>query len=51
MKRVPADVLVVVDEAYIDFVADVPNPSALSLVTQFNNLLVMRTFSKLYGLS
>ena len=51
MKRVPADVLVVVDEAYIDFVADVPNPSALSLVTQFNNLLVMRTFSKLYGLA
>ncbi len=51
MAQVPAEILVVVDEAYIDFVDQVPNPSVLSLITKFANLLVMRTFSKLYGLA
>ncbi|WP_270765954.1 histidinol-phosphate transaminase [Lacticaseibacillus rhamnosus] len=50
MKQVPSNILVVVDEAYIDFV-DQPEPSTLSLTHQFPNLLVMRTFSKLYGLA
>ncbi len=50
MKQVPPNILVVVDEAYIDFV-DQPEPSTLSLTHQFPNLLVMRTFSKLYGLA
>ncbi len=51
MAQVPAEILVVVDEAYIDFVDQVPNPTVLSLITKFANLLVMRTFSKLYGLA
>lgn len=51
MAQVPAKILVVVDEAYIDFVDQVPNPSVLPLITKFANLLVMRTFSKLYGLA
>ena len=50
MKQVPPNILVVVDEAYIDFVNQ-PEPSTLSLTHQFPNLLVMRTFSKLYGLA
>ncbi|QVI36031.1 histidinol-phosphate transaminase [Lacticaseibacillus chiayiensis] len=51
MAQVPPEILVVVDEAYIDFVDQVINPSVLPLITAFANLLVMRTFSKLFGLA
>lgn len=51
MARVPEDVLVVVDEAYAEFV-DAPEwASALALVARHPNLLVTRTFSKAYALA
>lgn len=51
LERVPPDVLVVFDEAYADF-ADAPDfPDALSYVTAERNVIVTRTFSKLYGLA
>lgn len=51
MQQVPANILVVVDEAYIDYVTGVENSSALQLQKQFSNLVVLRTFSKAYGLA
>lgn len=51
LKQVPADVLVLLDEAYIDFVTEVAQPSALPLLKEFDNLVLMRTFSKIYGLA
>ncbi len=42
------NVLVVVDEAYIDFI---PKSSAIDLLTNYNNLIVVRTFSKAWGLA
>lgn len=46
------DVLVVLDEAYVEFVAaDVDRPDGLALLASHPNLLVMRTFSKAYGLA
>ena len=51
LERVPEHVLVVVDEAYIEFV-DAPGlESALPLLGRFPNLIVARTFSKAYGLA
>lgn len=51
LSRVPADVLVVVDEAYADFV-DVPDyASALSWLADHPNLIVTRTFSKAHALA
>ena len=51
MARVPEDVLVVVDEAYAEFV-DAPEwASALGLIADHPNLLVTRTFSKAYALA
>jgi histidinol-phosphate aminotransferase len=48
---VPRDVLVVLDEAYVEYV-DVPGfQGALHLRKQFPNLVVLRTFSKIYGLA
>jgi histidinol-phosphate aminotransferase len=51
LNKVPANVLVVLDEAYIDFVDDVNYPRSLDLLSRYPNLLLMRTFSKVYGLA
>ena len=51
MTKVPEHVIVVVDEAYFEY-ADMPGyDSALSLMGQFPNLVITRTFSKAYGLA
>jgi histidinol-phosphate aminotransferase len=51
LDAVPRDVLIVVDEAYIEY-ADAPGlRSALALLPRFPNLVVTRTFSKAYGLA
>ncbi|MCH4091481.1 aminotransferase class I/II-fold pyridoxal phosphate-dependent enzyme [Acetobacter sp.] len=44
----PADAVVLVDEAYIHFTN---SPSALSLLGERRDLLVLRTFSKLFGMA
>ncbi len=49
--RVPGDVLVVVDEAYREFVRDPDVPDALDLYRDRPNVAVLRTFSKAYGLA
>lgn len=51
LTRVPPDVLVLVDEAYIEYVSDPALCSALAFRTRFPNLIVARTFSKAYGLA
>ncbi len=51
MASVPPDVIVVVDEAYAEFVEAADYASALPLVTRHPNLVVTRTFSKAYGLA
>ena len=51
MAKVPANVVVVVDEAYAEFV-DAPEwASALTLQAAYPNLVVTRTFSKAYALA
>lgn len=52
MRRVPAHVLVVVDEAYHEFIAaDSDAVNGLRELPKYPNLLVLRTFSKAYGLA
>lgn len=51
MQQVPAHVLVVVDEAYNEFVERDGFISALALLNDFPNIIVSRTFSKAYGLA
>lgn len=51
LEAVPPGVLVVVDEAYHEYVDDPALPSALLLMERFPNLVVARTFSKGYGLA
>lgn len=50
VDAVPPDVTVLVDEAYIHFVDEPDYQSAVKLATSRENVVVTRTFSKLYGL-
>lgn len=50
LDRVRPDVLVVVDEAYVEY-ADGQHPDALAQVRRRPNVCVLRTFSKAYGLA
>jgi histidinol-phosphate aminotransferase len=51
LDAVPKDTLVVLDEAYVEFV-DAPGfPDALALRRKYPNLVVLRTFSKIHGLA
>ncbi len=51
LKNVPAHVVVVVDEAYFEYVDDVESPNALDFRGLRERLLVLRTFSKIHGLA
>ncbi|MFJ7306063.1 histidinol-phosphate transaminase [Streptomyces sp. NPDC099088] len=51
LDRVPADLLVVIDEAYIEYVRDDDVADGLTLRPGRPNVVVLRTFSKAYGLA
>jgi histidinol-phosphate aminotransferase len=51
LRAVPQDVTVALDEAYREFVTAPDVPDGLSLLAEFPNLIVLRTFSKAYGLA
>jgi histidinol-phosphate aminotransferase len=51
LARVPEDVLVVLDEAYGEYLDPAERYESLAWVDRFPNLLVCRTFSKIYGLA
>ncbi|PCG83483.1 histidinol-phosphate transaminase [Streptomyces sp. WZ.A104] len=51
LDRVPGDVLVVLDEAYKEFIRDADVPDGLEIYRDRPNVAVLRTFSKAYGLA
>jgi histidinol-phosphate aminotransferase len=51
LQRVPSDTVVLLDEAYIEFVAPEHRIDGPALVQRFPNVIVLRTFSKAYGLA
>lgn len=51
LDRVPADTLVVLDEAYREFNTDPDVPDGIDLYRDRPNVAVLRTFSKAYGLA
>ena len=51
LARVPQSVLVVLDEAYIEYAEGDELPDGLDYLARYPNLLVSRTFSKAYGLA
>lgn len=51
MDRVPADVVVALDEAYVEYNTADNTPLATEAVQQYPNVIGLRTFSKAYGLA
>jgi histidinol-phosphate aminotransferase len=51
LDRIPTEVIVVVDEAYIEFVRDSRCARGLDFVAANGNVVTLRTFSKAYGLA
>jgi histidinol-phosphate aminotransferase len=51
MKKVPKDTLVVLDEAYREYVDRNDFPESISLLNEYDNVIILRTFSKIYGLA
>jgi histidinol-phosphate aminotransferase len=51
LETIPEHVIVVVDEAYCEYVRVPDYPNALEWLADFPNLIVTRTFSKVYGLA
>jgi histidinol-phosphate aminotransferase len=51
MQAIPPDVIVVFDEAYYEYVTAADYPDTLSLLKSGRNVVLLRTFSKIYGLA
>jgi len=51
MARVTGDMLVVIDEAYFEYVTDPDYADSMKYLRSDKNVLILRTFSKIYGLA
>ena len=51
LDRLPDHLVVVLDEAYIEYSAGTDFPDGLALLARYPRLIVLRTFSKIYGLA
>ncbi|MEK5231494.1 histidinol-phosphate transaminase [Lysinibacillus sp. FSL K6-0232] len=51
LAKVPSDVLVILDEAYIEYVTHSGHKNTLPIIDDYPNVLLLRTFSKAYGLA
>ena len=51
LSKISSEVVVIIDEAYFEYVRAKDYPGSLKLLERFSNLLVTRTFSKMYGLA
>lgn len=51
LEQVPDNVIVLLDEAYFEYVDEAEYPSGIDYLDQYPNLVITRTFSKAYGLA
>ncbi len=51
LKKISPDTFIVIDEAYLEYVNDKNFPDSILLLKEFPNLIIVRTFSKVYGLA
>lgn len=51
IAAVPPHILIAIDEAYVEYIRDGLLPDSLALVREHANVVVLRTFSKAYGLA
>jgi histidinol-phosphate aminotransferase len=51
LESLPEQVILILDEAYVEYVTDPDYPDALAYFKRYPNLVITRTFSKIYGLA
>jgi len=51
LKDVPDNILIIMDEAYYEYIKDPNYPDSFKYYTAGKNILILRTFSKIYGLA
>jgi histidinol-phosphate aminotransferase len=51
LNHVPSEIMVVLDEAYAEYIVTEEYPDSLSLLRNYPNVVILRTFSKAYGLA
>jgi len=51
LDNIPKDIIIVLDEAYLEYVKDPEYPKSLLFINKYPNLILFRTFSKIYGLA
>ncbi|HEY6234867.1 MAG TPA: histidinol-phosphate transaminase [Candidatus Elarobacter sp.] len=51
LRKIPPHALAVIDEAYFEYVEEPEYPNAVTWLARYPNLVVTRTFSKIYGLA
>lgn len=51
VAAVPSHILIAIDEAYVEYIRDGLLPDSLGLARRYPNVVVLRTFSKAYGLA
>lgn len=51
LDHLPKNILVVIDEAYAEYVEAIDFPNSIQLLAKYPNLIILRTFSKIYGLA
>lgn len=51
LQQINPNTLVIIDEAYFEYVNDPSFPNSLELLTNYPNVVILRSFSKIYGLA
>ena len=51
LDEIPSRIVVVLDEAYYEFVTSDKYPNSVDLIEKYSNIIILRTFSKVYGLA
>lgn len=51
IDEIPKEVLIVMDEAYCEYVTSKEYPNSIELLKKYPNIIILRTFSKAYGLA
>lgn len=51
LEGIPTRIVVVLDEAYYEFVTSDRYPNSLDFIEKYSNIIILRTFSKVYGLA
>jgi histidinol-phosphate aminotransferase len=51
IRQVPDDILVIIDEAYYEYVVSTDYPQSINYLKHDRDILILRTFSKIYGLA